>query len=58
MLTVKEVLQNKVTLNIECVDRVYLNGYVKILLVWRGSLLHSGSKELAHSFTTNDEEIE
>lgn len=31
MLTVKEVLQNKVTLNIECVDRVYLNGYVKNL---------------------------
>lgn len=31
MLTVKEVLQNKVALGIECVDRVYLNGYVKYL---------------------------
>ena len=31
MLTVKEVLENKVALNIECVDRVYLNGYVKYL---------------------------
>ncbi|MBU0511173.1 MAG: hypothetical protein KJ638_05660 [Chloroflexi bacterium] len=58
MLTVKEVLQNKVTLNIECVDRVYLNGYVKNLLAWRGDQLHSEPKELAHSFTTNDEEIE
>ncbi len=31
MLTVKEVLQDKVSLSIECVDRVYLNGYVKYL---------------------------
>jgi len=31
MLTVKEVLQNKVSLDIKCVDRVYLNGYVKYL---------------------------
>lgn len=31
MLTIKDVLTNKVTLNIECVDRVYLNGYVKNL---------------------------
>lgn len=31
MLTVKEVLQNKISLDIECVDRVYLNGYVKYL---------------------------
>jgi hypothetical protein len=31
MLTVKEVLANKVTLDIECIDRVYLNGYVKYL---------------------------
>jgi len=31
MLTVKEVLSDKITLNIECVDRVYLNGYVKYL---------------------------
>jgi len=29
MLTIKDVLTNKVTLDIECVDRVYLNGYVK-----------------------------
>jgi hypothetical protein len=31
MLTVKEVLQDRVSLDIECVDRVYLNGYVKNL---------------------------
>ena len=31
MLTVKEILTNKVTLDIECIDRVYLNGYVKNL---------------------------
>ena len=31
MLTIKEVLTDKVTLDIECVDRVYLNGYVKNL---------------------------
>lgn len=31
MITVKEVLQNKVSLIVECVDRVYLNGYVKYL---------------------------
>lgn len=31
MLSVKEVLQDKVELNIECVDRVYLNGYIKDL---------------------------
>jgi hypothetical protein len=29
MLTVKDVLTNKIALDIECVDRVYLNGYVK-----------------------------
>ncbi len=29
MLTLKDVLTGKVTLDIECVDRVYLNGYVK-----------------------------
>jgi len=31
MVTVKEVLENKISLDIECVDRVYLNGYVKYL---------------------------
>jgi hypothetical protein len=31
MLTVKEILTNKITLDIECIDRVYLNGYVKHL---------------------------
>ena len=31
MLTIKDVLVDKVTLDIECVDRVYLNGYVKSL---------------------------
>ena len=31
MLTVKDVLTDKVDLDIECVDRVYLNGYVKNL---------------------------
>jgi hypothetical protein len=31
MLTVKEILTDKITLDIECIDRVYLNGYVKQL---------------------------
>jgi hypothetical protein len=31
MLTVSEILTDRVTLDIECVDRVYLNGYVKHL---------------------------
>lgn len=31
MLKVKDVLTNKIALDIECVDRVYLNGYVKSL---------------------------
>lgn len=31
MLTVKEVLRDKIDLDMECVDRVYLNGYVKYL---------------------------
>jgi hypothetical protein len=31
MLTVKEILTDKITLDIECIDRVYLNGYVKRL---------------------------
>ena len=31
MLMVKEVLKNKISLDIECVDRVYLNGYMKYL---------------------------
>ena len=31
MLTIKEVLANKVTMDIKCIDRVYLNGYVKYL---------------------------
>lgn len=31
MLTIKDVLTDKVTLDIECIDRVYLNGYVKNL---------------------------
>lgn len=31
MLTLKEALTGKITLDIECVDRVYLNGYVKAL---------------------------
>jgi hypothetical protein len=31
MLTVNEILSNKVTLDIESADRVYLNGYVKYL---------------------------
>jgi hypothetical protein len=26
MLTVKEILTNKIALDIECIDRVYLNG--------------------------------
>ncbi len=31
MLTVKEILTKKIGLDIECVDRVYLNGFVKYL---------------------------
>ena len=31
MLPVKEVMMEKIALEIECVDRVYLNGYVKHL---------------------------
>jgi len=31
MLTIKDILTNKIALDIECVDRVYLNGYVKHL---------------------------
>lgn len=31
MLTIKEVLSDKVALDIACIDRVYLNGYVKYL---------------------------
>lgn len=31
MLTIKDVLTDKVTLDIECVDHVYLNGYVQNL---------------------------
>lgn len=31
MLTLKEILTNRVTLDIECVDHVLLNGYVKYL---------------------------
>jgi hypothetical protein len=31
MLTIVEVLSGKITLDIECVDRVYLSGYVKYL---------------------------
>lgn len=31
MLTVKEILADKITLDVECIDRVYLNGYVKHL---------------------------
>lgn len=31
MLTVNEILANKITLDVECVDHVYLNGYVKYL---------------------------
>ena len=31
MLTVKDILTDRITLDLECVDRVYLNGYVKNL---------------------------
>jgi hypothetical protein len=31
MLTIKDILTDRVTLDLECVDRVYLNGYVKLL---------------------------
>jgi hypothetical protein len=38
MLTIDEVLSGKITLDIECVDRVYLNGYVKTVSRRRGKL--------------------
>jgi hypothetical protein len=31
MLTVKEIMTNKIMMDVECIDRVYLNGYVKHL---------------------------
>lgn len=31
MLTIQDILKNKLTLDLECIDRVYLNGYVKNL---------------------------
>jgi hypothetical protein len=31
MLTIMEVLSGKITLDIECVDRMYLNGYIEYL---------------------------
>jgi len=31
MLTIKEILTNKLTIDLECIDRVYLNGCVKNL---------------------------
>ena len=31
MLTIKDILTGRITLDIECVDRVYLNGYVNNL---------------------------
>ena len=31
MLTIQDILNNKISLDLECIDRVYLNGYVKDL---------------------------
>ena len=56
MLTVKEVLQDKVDLDIECVDRVYLNGYEVPANARRCSQLHSGTEKLAYPFAKNDED--
>jgi hypothetical protein len=39
MTTVTDVLQDKLTLDIECVDRVFLNGYVKDLQLPGGLVL-------------------
>lgn len=39
MLTVKDVLTDKVTLDIECVDRVYMNEYVKSLQLPGGLII-------------------
>lgn len=33
MLTTEEVVPGKITLDIECVDRMYLNGYIKYLQI-------------------------
>jgi len=43
MQTLKDVLTGKVTLDIECVDRVYLNGYVKYLQLPGGLITLSGN---------------
>lgn len=39
MLTIKEILKEKVTLDIESVDRVYMNGYVKSLQMAGGLII-------------------
>ena len=39
MLTIPEILRDHVTLDIECVDRVYLNGYIPTLQT-SGSLVY------------------
>jgi hypothetical protein len=48
MLTVKEILTNKVALDIECIDRVYLNGYVKHLQM-AGGLITCKIRLMPHS---------
>ncbi len=39
MLTIPELLRDHVTLDVECVDRVYLNGYIPTLQT-SGSLVY------------------
>ncbi|MDF1501249.1 MAG: hypothetical protein P1P76_12350 [Anaerolineales bacterium] len=39
MLTVKEILTDKISRDIECIDRVYLNRYVKHLQVAGGLIM-------------------
>jgi hypothetical protein len=50
MLTVKEVLQDKVDLDIECVDRVFLNGYVKYLQMPGGVVNFIRHKKMSQAF--------
>jgi hypothetical protein len=44
MPAIKEILTNKVVLDIECVDRVYLNGYVKYFQMPGGLITFIGEQ--------------
>lgn len=50
MPTIKEILTNKVVLDIECVDRVYWNGYVKHLQRPGGLITFIREQMVSYSF--------